>query len=285
MMKNDDAVQSFITDLALRGYSKHTIKAYRLTVERALAFCGKHFKKVNTQDLKKFLLFLQREKNCSLRTIHRHINALRTFYRLFEMDIADKIQLPKVDKALPTFLNYGEIEQLLDSIFNTRDLLVVRLLYATGLRVSELVSLNKDSIEQNTIRVRSGKGKKDRVVFVDDGTVELMEQYVKERGDENPALFVNKRGERLSDRYVEILVKRHAKRAGIKKKVTPHTLRHTFATHLLQNKANIMVIKDLLGHASLSTTQIYTHVTDEYKKEIYENSHPLSKSEPLSTLH
>ena len=277
-MNNNEAVQSFITDLALRGYSAHTVKAYRITVERALKFSKKHFKKVTTQDLKQFLLFLQREKECSLRSIHRHINALRTFYRLFEMDIADKIQLPKVEKALPTFLNFGEMETLLNSIFNKRDLAIVRLLYASGLRVSELMMLNRDSIEGNSIRVKSGKGKKDRVVYVDSGTVDIIEEYLHERKDENEALFVNRRGKRLTDRYIEILVKQHAKRAGIKKKVTPHTLRHTFATHLLQNQANIMVIKDLLGHASLSTTQIYTHVTDEYKKEIYENSHPLSKN-------
>lgn len=276
-MKNDDALQSFITDLALRGYSENTIKAYRLTVEKALQFSGKSFKKVTTQDLKVFLLFLQREKKCRLRTIHRHINALRTFFRYFEMDVADKVQLPKVDKALPTFLNFAEMEQLLGSIFNKRDLAIVRLLYASGLRVSELVSLNTDSIEGNVIRVASGKGKKDRVSYVDDGTVALIGEYLAERKDKDPALFVNGRGTRLTDRYVEIIVKRHAARAGIKKKVTPHTLRHTFATHLLQNRANIMVIKDLLGHSSLSTTQIYTHVTDEYKKEIYENSHPLSK--------
>lgn len=276
-MDNKEAVQSFITELALRGYSKHTIKAYRITVNRALTFCGKNFKKITTQDLKQFLLHLQREKECSLRTIHRHINALRTFYRLFEMEVADKIQLPKVEKALPTFLNVGEIELLLTSIFNKRDLAIVRLLYASGLRVSELVQLNKDSIEENVIHVKSGKGKKDRVAFVDEGTITLINEYVEERTDDDPALFVNRRGTRLTDRYVEILVKQHAKRAGIKKKVTPHTLRHTFATHLLQNQANIMVIKDLLGHASLSTTQIYTHVTDDYKREIYENSHPLSK--------
>jgi integrase/recombinase XerD len=278
MMNNNEAVQSFITDLALRGYSEHTIKAYRITVERALAFCKKNFKKLTTQDLKKFLLYLQREKKCSLRSIHRHINALRTFYRLFEMDTADKIQLPKVEKTLPTFLNFGEMETLLNSIFNKRDLAIVRLLYASGLRVSELIHLDRDSIEGNSIRVLSGKGKKERVVFVDNGTRSLIDEYLSERSDDDPALFVNQRGTRLTDRYVEILVKRHAQRAGIKKKVTPHTLRHTFATHLLQNKANIMVIKDLLGHASLSTTQIYTHVTDDYKKEIYEGSHPLSKS-------
>jgi integrase/recombinase XerD len=276
-MNNNEAVQSFITDLALRGYSDHTIKAYRITAERALKFSEKHFKKVTTQDLKQFLLFLQKEKECSLRTIHRHINALRSFFRLYEMDVADKIQLPKVEKALPTFLNFSEMEKLLDSIFSNRDLAIVRLLYASGLRVSELVGLDRDSIEGNMIHVKSGKGKKDRIVFIDDGTIQLIDTYVEERTDDNPALFVNRRGTRLTDRYVEILVKRHAKRAGIKKKVTPHTLRHTFATHLLQNKANIMVIKDLLGHASLSTTQIYTHVTDEFKKEIYESSHPLSK--------
>ncbi len=276
-MKNDDAVQSFVTDLALRGYSENTIKAYRLTVEKALAFSRKHFKKMTTQDLKEFLLFLQKEKKCSLRTIHRHINGLRTFFRLFEMDTADKIQLPKVEKALPTFLNFGEIEQLLNSIYNKRDLSIIRLLYASGLRVSELVHLDQGSIEGTVIRVKSGKGKKDRIAYVDEGTLTLIQEYLQGRKDENSALFVNRRGKRLTDRYIEIIVKRYAKIAGIKKKVTPHTLRHTFATHLLQNRANIVVIKDLLGHASLSTTQIYTHVTDEYKKEIYENSHPLSK--------
>lgn len=276
-MNNNEAVQSFITDLALRGYSNHTIKAYRLTMERALKFSGKNFRKSTTQDLKEFLLFLQREKGCSLRTIHRHINALRTFFRLYEMDVADKIQLPKVEKALPTFLNFGEMKILLDSIGCTRDLAIVRLLYASGLRVSELVGLDRDSIEENVIRVRSGKGRKDRISYIDDGTLELVRMYLEKREDENPALFVNRKGERLTDRYIEILVKRHAQKAGIRKKVTPHTLRHTFATHLLQNKANIVVIKELLGHASLSTTQIYTHVTDEYKREIYENSHPLSK--------
>lgn len=127
------------------------------------------------------------------------------------------------------------------------------------------------------IHVRAGKGKKDKVVFVDDRILELIEEYLNEREDKNEAFFVNRRGKRLGDRYIEILVKKYARKAGIKKKVTPHTLRHTFATHLLQNNANIVVIQKLLGHASLSTTQIYTHVTDEYKKETYMNSHPLSK--------
>lgn len=275
-MDNSEAVESFITDLALMGYSKHTIKAYRLTIENALEHAGKHYKKVTTSDLKQFLLFLQREKGCCLKTIRRHANALRTFFRSHELNTAESIRLPRVEKALPTFLNQGETERLLDSIVNKRDLIIVRLLYASGLRVSELVNLNRDDIEGNMVKVHSGKGKKDRITYMDDRTLELIGEYLGEREDENPALFVSRRKKRLSDRAIEALVKKHAKRAGIRKNVTPHTLRHTFATHLLQNNANIVVIQKLLGHASLATTQIYTHVTDEYKKETYLNSHPLS---------
>lgn len=276
-MNNKDAIQDFVTDLSLRGYSRHTIKAYRLTVKNALSHCGKDYQEVTTLDLKKFLIFLQREKECSFKTISRHVNALRSFFKYHELDVAEKIHLPRVEKSLPTFLNEEETKMLLGSIMNRRDLVIVRMLYASGLRVSELVNLDKDDIEENMVRVHSGKGKKDRVTYVDDGTVALIEEYVNERKDRNTALFVNRRGKRLTERSIENIIRKHAKRAGIKKKVTPHTLRHTFATHLLQNNANIVVIQRLLGHASLATTQIYTHVTDEYKKKTYMDSHPLSK--------
>lgn len=276
-MNNAEAIQSFVTDLSLMGYSENTVKAYTLTVTRTFSYLKKDYTKITTQDLKTFLVHLQREKGCSLKTIRRHVNALRSFFRIFEMDIADKIRLPKVEKSLPTFLNFAEIKDLLQCIKNERDLAIIRLLYASGIRVSEMVNLNRDSIEKNTIMVRSGKGKKDRVVIIDKGTANLIKFYISKRKDKNTALFVNQRGKRITDRYIQILVKKYAKKAGIKKKVTPHTLRHTFATHLLQNKANIMVIKDLLGHASLSTTQIYTHVTDDFKKEVYVNAHPLSR--------
>lgn len=276
-MNNKEAIEDFVTDLKLRGYSNHTIKAYRLTVKNALKHCGKHYEKVTTLDLKKFLIFLQSEKDCSFKTIGRHLNALRSFFRYHEMDIADKIQPPRVKKSLPVFLNNEEIKKLLECIFNERDLIIIRFLYASGLRVSELVNLDTDDIEGNMVRVHCGKGKKDRITYVDDGTVGLIEEYLNKRKDKNPALFVNRRGKRLTERSIENIIRKHAKRAGIKKKVTPHTLRHTFATHLLQNNANIVVIQRLLGHASLATTQIYTHVTDDYKKKTYMDSHPLSK--------
>ncbi len=276
-MKNGEAIESFVLDLSLRGYSDNTAKAYKFTVESALRFIGKNFKEVTTADLKKFLLHLQKEKGCSLKTISRHANALKSFFRNHELGTADKIQLPRVEKTLPTFLNQGEIEKLLSCISNVRDLLIIRFLYASGLRVSELVNLDREDLEGNTVRVHSGKGKKDRITYVDEGTLQLVMEYLRGRKDDNSALFINRRGKRLSDRHIETIVKKCAVKAGIKKKVTPHTMRHTFATHLLQNNANIVVIQNLLGHASLATTQIYTHVTDEHKKNVYENSHPLSK--------
>jgi integrase/recombinase XerD len=257
---NTEAIQEWVADLALRGYSTHTQKAYKSTVSRALKFCQKNYKQIKTADLKMWLLE-QQKKGSNLKTIRRHVNALRSFFEYYEMFTAKRIRLPRAPRNLPTFLNRGEIEKLLKSIVNKRDLAIVRLLYASGLRVSELVKLTEDDIEGSSIRVRSGKGRKDRVTYVDDGTLELIKEYLDERKDGNRALNI---------------IKKHAKRAGIKKKVTPHTLRHTFATHLLENNANIVVIQQLLGHASLSTTQIYTHVTDGYKKETYKKAHPLS---------
>ncbi len=276
-MNNDEALEAFVADLSLRGYSDNTVKAYRLTIENALKLSGKHYRRVTTADLKKFLLHLQKEKGCSLKTIKRHANALRSFFRSHELSTADKIQLPRVEKTLPTFLNQGETERLLSCISNVRDLLIIRFLYASGLRVSELVNLDKEDLDENVVRVHSGKGKKDRITYVDEGTLQLVMEYLRGREDDNSALFINRRGKRLSERHIETIVKKCAVKAGIKKKVTPHTMRHTFATHLLQNNANIVVIQNLLGHASLATTQIYTHVTDEHKKNVYENSHPLSK--------
>ena len=191
------------------------------------------------------------------------------------MNTADKIKLPKLTKDLPVFLNYGEMKRLIEAADSLRDRLIVQMLYASGLRVSELVSLNVDSIEDNRIKVIQGKGGKDRITYIDQSTLELLNKYISSRKIENNALFLNKYGKRINMRSIERLINKLANKADINKKVTPHTLRHSFATHMLQNKANIVVIKDLLGHSNLSTTQIYTNLTDEYKENIYKNSHPL----------
>ncbi|KYK38510.1 MAG: hypothetical protein AYK18_07120 [Theionarchaea archaeon DG-70] len=277
-MKCEVTVLEFRKNMVVKGYSKRTVGNYISIIERFIDFLQKDLKDVTIEDIKRFFLYL-RDDNCSESTIRTYLSILKTFLLFIEgEDVANEIILPKVEKKLPIVLTVEEIRKLLENIENIRDLVVVRLLYASGLRVSELVNLDRESIEGNKIIVRSGKGKKDRIVLIDDGTSKLLKRYLEKRKDKDKALFVSNRGERLGTRSIQNLVKKYAEKTGIKKNVTPHTLRHTFATHLLQNKANIMVIKDLLGHENISTTQIYTHVTDAHREETYEDAHPLSIS-------
>ena len=271
------AIEEFVMDMSLMGYSENTIKNYKNTVENFLKDVSKPYTKVREEDIKKYMFKLQKEKNLSLKSLYRYLSAIKCFYSTKKIKTADNIKLPKLSKNLPVFLNYGEIRDLLNSVDNLRDKLIIQLLYATGLRVSELCNLNVDDIEEEKIFVHLGKGSKDRVVFMDENTKKLLEEYIRNRKGEEKALILNKNGKRISQRSIQNIIKKYAKKAKINKKITPHTLRHTFATHMLQNDADIVVIKDLLGHSNLSTTQIYTHVTNKYKEDVYRKSHPLSK--------
>jgi len=268
-------IEEFEMELNLRGYSPQTIKNYKNTILNLEKYYNKPLKSLNTNEIKSYLFYLQKEKGNSLKSIHRHLNAIKTYYRTYDMNNAENIKLPKLTKDLPVFLNFGEMKRLITVTDNLRDKLIVQMLYASGLRVSELVSLDIDSIEDNKIKVTQGKGGKDRITYIDQSTLELLKKYINERKSDKKALFLNKYGKRINIRSIERLIKKLAIKADINKKVTPHTLRHSFATHMLQNKANIVVIKDLLGHSNLATTQIYTNLTDEYKENIYKNSHPL----------
>lgn len=268
-------LEDFEMELNLRGYSPQTIKNYKNTLSNLYNYYNKPLKALKIEEIKSYLFYLQREKENGLKSIHRHLNAIKTYYRLYDLNNADKIKLPKITKDLPVFLNFGEIKRLIEAADNLRDRLIVQMLYASGLRVSELVSLNVDSIEDNIIKVIQGKGGKDRITYIDSSTCKLLNSYINSRKYENKALFVNKHNKRITIRSIERIIKKLALKAEINKKVTPHTLRHSFATHMLQNKANIVVIKDLLGHSNLATTQIYTNLTDEYKENIYKNSYPL----------
>lgn len=268
-------IDEFEMELNLRGYSTQTIKNYTNTLHNLQKYSKKSLNTLRSEDIKAYLFYLQREKGNSLKSIHRHLNAIKTYYRINDKNIANNIKLPKLNKELPVFLNVGEIERLIKACDNLRDRCIIQLLYASGLRVSELVALNIDTIEGNTIKVIRGKGGKDRYTYIDSNTIELINSYISSRNDAEKALFINKSSKRLSVRSIERMIKKYASIADIKKNITPHTLRHSFATHLLQNKANIVVIKDLLGHSNLSTTQIYTNLSDEYKEEIYKKSYPL----------
>ncbi len=268
-------IEEFEMELNLRGYSAQTIKNYKNTLTNLQKYSKKSLNTLRSEDIKAYLFYLQREKGNGLKSIHRHLNAIKTYYKINEKNIANNIKLPKLNKELPVFLNIGEIERLINATDNLRDKCIIQLLYASGLRVSELVALNTDSIDDNIIKVIQGKGGKDRITYIDPNTIELINTYINSRYDVEKALFINKSKNRLTSRSIERIIKKYASMANINKKVTPHTLRHSFATHLLQNKANIVVIKDLLGHSNLSTTQIYTNLSDEYKEEIYKKSYPL----------
>jgi integrase/recombinase XerD len=270
-------LEDYLMELELRGQSKNTIRNYGYTLSSFFDYIHKNPKDVTEQDIKRYMIYLKNDKNATNRTIHRHLNALRSFFRYQNIDIADKVMLPKLSKPLPKFLTKEEIKILLEKPDRLRDKCLIRLLYSTGLRVSELVKLNKNDIKTESIHVVAGKGAKDRIVFVDSKTREMLDQYILERNDENEALFLSNHGDRISARTIQWLIKKYSEDAGIEKKVTPHVLRHSFATHMLEGDADIVVIKELLGHSNLSTTQIYTHITDERRKKVYDKAHPLSK--------
>lgn len=263
-----DSVKDFEQELKLKGYSSLTVANYKRVVSQFLKNCSEErIEKENVREHFVHLVNNDYEKS----TICTYASILKMFFEfLGRKDLISEVIFPKQEKKLPDVLTKDEVNKLLQNASNKRDLAIIRLLYASGLRVSELVALDRDSIEGNQIRVRSGKGKKDRVVYIDDGTVRILNEYLNEKKDGSDKLF------EITVRNIQKIVKKTAERAGIKKKVSPHVLRHSFATHLLENGADIVVIRDLLGHTNLSTTQIYTHVTDEHRKETYQRSHPLS---------
>jgi len=262
-MDSEKLLEEFKKEMILKGYSENTINSYSYTIQKLLNFLNG--KKLTEEGVRDFLFDLR--ESCSNNTLFTYSCQIKAFLFFCQKDF--EIPFPKIEKKLPTFLTRGEIQKLFESIDNKRDYLIIRILYATGMRVSELVELEWGNIEGNTIKIY-GKGKKERIVYVDDETLKLLPPKKKKGRIFN-----------ISVRQVEKIVKKWAKKAGIEKNVTPHTLRHTFATHLLENQANIIVIKDLLGHASLNTTQIYTHVTDEHRKRDY-GRHPLAAGDTFA---
>ena len=261
--EKDEKLRQFLKELEGKGYSHHTIKNYSYIIKMLLKFIDG--RKITKSLINEFILKLK--ETCSNNTVYTYVNCISKYLSLIsQSDIT--VSLPKTEKKLPEFLTQEEIRMLFNCIKNKRDLLIVRLLYSGGLRVSEVLNIQKKDINENEIKIRQGKGRKDRIIFIDDKTAQELEKFAK--NDDN--IFT------ITARTVQLLVKKYCEMAGIKKNVTPHTLRHSFATHLLQNGADLVVIQNLLGHASLSTTQIYTHVTDEHKKKTFERCHPLSRT-------
>jgi site-specific recombinase XerD len=281
-----------------RGRSAKTAENYHLYMERLFEFAGDvKVDEITTELIRKYRLWLNRyideqDKPLSTITQNYHLIALRSFLKYCsKRDIktlaADKIDLPKITRRQVSFLTTDEVGRLLDSIKDDdltgrRDKAILELLFSSGLRVSELCNLNIDHInlKRREFTVR-GKGQKDRPVFISPAAADAIQHYLDARGDSAKALFVNYstrrdndgQPQRLTPRSVQRIVARAARLAGITKHVSPHTLRHSFATDLLMNGADLRSVQSMLGHSNIATTQVYTHITDLHLHEVHEKFH------------
>ena len=313
-MDISDLINDFLESLEIeKGRSTKTTENYGLYLARFLDLITQDFPEGATikpsdltpEILRKFRLRLNRfddnqnHERLSALTQSYHLIALRGFLKylatrgIHSLD-PSLVDLPRAAKKQVTFLHFDEVERLLaeipiDTETGLRDRAIIELLFSGGLRVSELCNLNRDSINlaRREFMVR-GKGKKDRPIFIDQTTADHLEEYLSARSDTLPALFLNNSSNqnipdtsgdfrRLSPRSIERIIQKYARLAGITKHVTPHTLRHSFATDLLMNGADLRSVQSLLGHANIATTQIYTHITDPHLKEVHEKFHSETK--------
>jgi integrase/recombinase XerD len=250
-------MDSLSTEMTLRGLSEHTQRAYASWNKKLLESLQKTVEEVSQDDIRNFLANLIRQGK-SGRTVNQARSALLFFYNEVLEKGFTKVKAPKVGKTLPTHLTPDEIDHLIKAAATSQSRLMIKLLYASGLRVSELVKLHREDIKPNgTLHIRQGKGLKDRLTVIPEGLRKELEGTGPLFGEGN-----------MTTRNVQSIVKSTAKRAGIQKKVTPHVLRHSFATHLLENGTDIRVIQELLGHSNLQTTQIYTHVSSDTIKNV-----------------
>lgn len=279
-MVGEKTLTDFLTELEIDGKSENTIRSYQNTIHQFLNFTGpESIEESNCCEIiQKYKIHLKRDKkykNSSLRTSTTIIKR----YLEYTGHNCQNVTLPKLGKQLPKYLSEEDIRKLLsapEGLYEIRDKSILRLLYASGLRVSELTGLNKDDIlfDEGILKVNNGKGSKDRQVYFDQGTGQLLKKMIykrsrKGRVNKSPALFTNRYGNRLSTRSVQKMVKSAGYSAGIKQKVTPHILRHSFAAHYLTKSNDIKAVQQLLGHESLNTTQIYTEISNNDLKKRY----------------
>jgi len=268
--ENDESIKLLERELKLRGYTPRTLDAYKLYVGLYKEYVKEKGMQEDVESVKDFLAYLISEKNYKASSIAM-VKAALLFYFEHVKGIAinpKQLATPKKSKKLPVVLSKEEIKRLFDAADSEKKKLILMVLYATGLRVSELINLKVKDIDFNNklIKVVGGKGQKDRVVTVSDKLLKRLYDYVKTK-DPDEHVFLSKYGKPLTPRYIQYLVKDLSVAAGITKDVTPHVLRHSYATHLLESGANIRVIQELLGHSNLQTTQIYTKVSlSELKK-------------------
>ncbi|MCL2687009.1 MAG: tyrosine-type recombinase/integrase [Methanobrevibacter sp.] len=285
-----DMIEDYLIELEIRNYSQNTIRTYRSVIKNFYEFLQKEEDLYDElrflRSFKKYIQHLKRDKNVSQNYIYLVTVVSKKFLEFNRLYFLYEVKAPKRTKSLPKSLNEDEVQNLINAFdyeleednssrgnVKLRNKLILTLLYSSGLRVSELVSLIIEDFDfkDRTIRIR-GKGEKDRLVLFDNNAKELIEEYLIVKDTDSDYLFTNKDNNPITTRYIQLMIKDYAKEAKINKNVTPHILRHSFATHLLKNGVDIRAIQQLLGHASLSTTQIYTSVDMETLKFVYDKA-------------
>lgn len=284
---NDRLINDFKNYLELeRNYSNNTSLSYVKDVTLFSDFIKKDLLLVDKKDIEKYI----RSLNKSSKTISHVISSLKSFYNYYmrmgniNSNPTDEIDRPKIEKKIPEFLTLEEVSSLLNfkvnNEFDARNKAILELLYSSGLRISELTSLELSNIDLDECLVRvMGKGSKERIVPLGDYAIEALKEYIyfyrpMLNKNNSSYIFLNNRGGVLSRQFIFKVIKEECIKKGIRKNVSPHTLRHTFATHLLKNGADLRIIQELLGHENLSTTQIYTHLTNDKLKHDYEDYFP-----------
>lgn len=299
-------LEDFKTYLSVeKNFSDHTLSAYSSDIVSYILWLDNaSCTEVDFNKLREYLHFIQRF-DYKKTTIARKVAAIRTFYkflfreRYIDTNPALSLSAPKRPKSLPKFLTPDEVEKILNNVkietpAGFRNRVILELLWATGMRVSELSNLNFGdlNLEENEIRV-FGKGAKERIVLVSDRAKDYLNQYINtarkliapeyntgEINDDTP-LFINNTGYRLQNKTIRKVINETVEKIELPKKVTPHVFRHSFATKLIENGADLRVVQELLGHAGISNTQIYTHISMKHMKDVYENAHPHAQLEDV----
>lgn len=297
MDEYEDILNDFCDYLKIdKRYSDLTVESYRTEIKGYLDFFKEKnikVKDIKNSDIKDYLAYIKKGET-SERTLAHNVSVIRTFYKflltlkIIERNPTEFLELPKLRKKLPTVLSKEEVEKLLDidltDCYSYRNKAMLELLYSTGLRVSELVNLELSNIDLENCTLKTiGKGNKERIIPISDYALYYVEKYInKYRGSMlkkgvNNYVFINNHGNVMTRQGFFKIIKKLAVEKNIKIPISPHTLRHSFATHLLDYGADLRSIQEMLGHSNLSTTQIYTHVSSEHLKDNYNSSHPHSK--------
>ena len=286
-------LDNFYKYLDRKGYSSNTISSYKKDLNQFIKF-SKCKIDVDYSFIRSYLQFLHNKKYTN-KSIARHISSLKSFYKYLTKNEIVKdnpcllLSNPKIEKKLPNYINYNDLEILFnipdkDDILGLRNLLILELLYSTGIRVSELVNIKLDDIDFDNKRIYIlGKGNKERYVLFgkicNDILMEYLEKSKNKLNKNSDYLLLNKFGNKITDRAIRMIIDDIVKKSSLKLNISPHTLRHTFATHLLNEGADLKIVQELLGHENISTTGIYTHVSNEHLRKVYLDAHPRAKKE------